>query len=228
MVAAIAALTLTVGASVVSVAFDINRLSVASQLMSDVSSLKLARFGADLAAAHASDNQTAVIGIVELVALVIAAVCFIAWFHRAYSNLLRLGATTTRYGPRWAIGAWFVPVLNFWRPKQIANDIWRGSDPEHHGEQPSWSEPVSPLLWFWWAAWLLSGVLNRASAQDWRSAQTLRALRSATGLDIAAECVSILAAGVAIAVIYKLTERERERARQLGDPPSPKSELVLG
>jgi hypothetical protein len=213
MVAAIAALTLTAAASVVSVAFDVHRLSVISHALSDASSGNPTRFAADLAAAHTSDDQTAATGIVEAVTLVIAAVCFIAWFHRAYFNLLRLGATSTRYGPGWAIGAWFVPILNFWRPKQIANDIWRGSDPGHPAEQPLWSGPVSPLLWFWWAAWLLTGVLGRVSAQDWNGAASAHALRSATRLDIAAECVSILAAGLAIAVVSKLTKRESERTR---------------
>ena len=212
MIAAVAALALTVAASVVSIAFDIHRLSVISHVLSDASSGNVTRFAADLAAAHASDNQTAVIGIVEAVVIAIAAVCFIAWFHRGYSNLLRLGATTTRYGPGWAIGAWFVPILNLWRPKQIANDIWRGSDPRRAGEQPSWSEPVSPLLWFWWGAWLLNWVLGRVSAQDWNNATTAHALRSATRLDTAAEFVSIVAAGFACVVVYTLTKRETERA----------------
>jgi hypothetical protein len=213
MIAAIAALTVLVAASVVSIAFDIHRVSVISHLVSDTSSGNATRFATDMAAARASDDQTATIGIVEVVVLVIAAACFIGWFHSAYSNLLRLGATSTRYGPGWAIGAWFVPILNLWRPKQIANDIWRGSDPGRPGEQPSWSEPVSPLLWFWWGGWLLSYVLGRVSAQEWKNATNAHALRSATDLDIVAEWWSILAAGFAMTVVYMLTKRETARAR---------------
>src|SRR5215213_2684690 len=32
-----------------------------------------------------------------------------------------------RYGTGWALGSWFVPILNAWRPKQIINDIWHQS-----------------------------------------------------------------------------------------------------
>jgi hypothetical protein len=212
-VAAIAALTLTAIASVVSIAFDIHRLSVVNHLVADAASLNVARFGSDLAAAHSSDHQTAVIGVVELVVFVICSVCFIAWFHRAYRNLARLGAASTRYGTGWAIGGWFVPILNAWRPKQIANDIWRGSDPGHPHESPSWKEPVTPLLWFWWAAWLVASLLTRVSAQDWNKASSAHALRTATGLDIAAESMSVVAASLAIAVICALTRREGKRAR---------------
>jgi hypothetical protein len=212
MRAAIAALALTIAASCVSIAFDIDRLSVASHLLSDISSRDLARLANDILAAQTSDNQTSVIAIVELATLIIAGVSFIAWFHRAYDNLRDLGATTMRYAPGWAIGAWFVPVLNFWRPKQIANDIWRGSDPRHPGRQPVWREPVSPLLWFWWSAWILLFILSRAASQAWTSAVSTHAIRSATSMDIAAEVTSIIAAGLSIALVRTLTKREGRRA----------------
>lgn len=213
MLAAVAALTATVAASCVSIAFDINRLSVLSRLLSDASSGVAIRLNSDLAAAATSDNQTSTIATVELVTFIIAGLCFIAWFHRAYGNLRDLGATTMRYTPRWAIGAWFVPILNLWRPKQIANDIWRGSDPRYPGQQPLWREPVSPLLWFWWGAWVLLFVLNRVVAQDWSSTASAHSIRSAARLDIAAEFTSIIAAGLAIALVRTVTKRAGQRAR---------------
>lgn len=166
-----------------------------------------------LALPKTSDNQTSVIATVELVTFLIAGVCVIAWFHRAYGNLRRLGATTMRYGPGWAIGGWFVPILNLWRPKQIANDIWRGSDPRNPGQQPLWQEPLSPLLWFWWAAWVLLLILNRAVAHEWTSAAGAHSIRSASHLDIATEVTSIISAGLTIALVRALTKREGERAR---------------
>jgi Domain of unknown function (DUF4328) len=213
MIAAVVALALTMAASTVSLGLDIHRLSVIKHLMSDLSSANVAGFRADLAAGQASDDQTSVMGIVELGLFVVTAVCFIAWFHRAYRGLLLLGAERTRHGTGWAIGGWFVPILNLWRPKQIANEIWRGSDPGGAGKQTLGRGPVSPLLWFWWAAWLFTGFLHQASRQDWNAAASAQALRSATRTDIAAECTSMLAAGLAVAVVYVLTKRERERAR---------------
>ena len=209
--AAVVALALTVAASCVSIAFDVNRLSVLSHLLSDASSGDVIRLQSDLSAAGTSDTQTSTIATVELITFIIAGICFIAWFQRAYSNLRLLGATTMRYAPGWAIGAWFVPILNLLRPKQIANDIWRGSDPGHPGQQPLWREPVSPLLWFWWGAWVLLFVLNRVVAQDWTSATSAHAIRSASRLDIATEITSIIAAGLAIAVVRTLSTRQSNR-----------------
>jgi hypothetical protein len=212
MMMAVAALALAIVASLVSIVFDIHRLVVIDRILSDISAANVARFGADLAAANASDHQTSAIATAELVVLVIAAVSFIVWFHRAYTNLFMLGAIQLRRGPGWAIGGWFVPILNLWRPKQIANDIYRGSDPEHPDQQPTWSEPVTPLLHWWWALWIFSGLMSRIDASKWTSGASLRRLRSAAGLDIATEVTSIVGACLAIAVIYTLTKRERERA----------------
>ena len=40
-----------------------------------------------------------------------------------------------RYGTGWAIGAWFIPIFNLFRPKQIANDIDRASAPDAGHDQ---------------------------------------------------------------------------------------------
>jgi len=77
-----------------------------------------------------NDTRQAVIGLAQTGLQIALYVAFIMWFYRAYSNLPRLGVTGgLRFGPGWAIGAWFVPFLNLVRPKAIANDIWKGSDP---------------------------------------------------------------------------------------------------
>ena len=86
--------------------------------------------------------------------LVIGPLTFIPWFHRAYSNLPRLGFRELRYAPGWAIGSWFVPILNLWRPKQIANDIYRGSDPAQAPGSNFWKEPITPLLGWWWGLFI--------------------------------------------------------------------------
>ena len=51
---------------------------------------------------------------------------FIRWLSRAYKNLDVAAPGFRRYGHGWAIGSWFVPFLNLWRPKEIINDIHRG------------------------------------------------------------------------------------------------------
>ena len=49
------------------------------------------------------------------------------WMFRAYNNVDAVAPGARRYDGGWAIGSWFVPILNLFRPKQIINDIWRAA-----------------------------------------------------------------------------------------------------
>ncbi|HEX2127784.1 MAG TPA: DUF4328 domain-containing protein, partial [Solirubrobacterales bacterium] len=46
---------------------------------------------------------------------------FLPWFYRAYTNLGRFGLQDLRFTPGWSVAAWFIPILNLFRPKQIAD-----------------------------------------------------------------------------------------------------------
>ena len=78
---------------------------------------------------------------------ILAAAFFIAWLHRAYK--LDSLAWSTSYGTGWAIGSWFVPILNLFRPKQIARLARQLSAPCDR----RLAHTPSALLDLWWAAW---------------------------------------------------------------------------
>jgi hypothetical protein len=94
--------------------------------------------------------------VVSLVATLIGGIAFLAWFHRSYKNLPALGAARS-HSPGWAIGAWFVPCLNLWRPYGIAQEIWRGSCPMTGSDDFPKS---SPLVLVWWLSFVGAGVLT--------------------------------------------------------------------
>jgi hypothetical protein len=192
------------------------------------------------------DLRQGVAGLLWLAAYIGAAVFFIRWFHPAYSNVRALGGEL-RFKGGWAIGAWFVPILNLWRPKQIANDIWRGSDPSVRSAHLHISKTsVTPLLGFWWGAWIIASFVSNAAGRKWWSSPTAEEagteallggiepafgsddaaveLRRTAILDLAFSAVDIVAAILAILVVRLLTERQAERHRVvagLSEEPQP-------
>jgi Domain of unknown function (DUF4328) len=156
-----------------------------------------------------------------LAALVTAGV-FISWFYRAYRNLRRLGVQNLRYGPGWAIGAWFVPILSLFRPKQIANDIWRGSE---RGVEVSvqWRQVEVPALIHWWwglflTQWILSWISSSVTASGYHKLTTssfaggtpeagLSQIKTGTAVDILASITGIAAVVVAIMVVSRVSRR---------------------
>ena len=176
----------------------------------------------DLALAQRIDDSNATLATVYLItfcAYLFSTVFFVAWTHRAYKNATALGAQRPRFGAGWAIGGWFVPVLAFWRPKQIVNDIWRASNPDDAAVVTDWhGRAVPALLTAWWATFLISAISDRISARI--PADTVEDDRIATSWALTASFFTVLAAFFAIAVVSHVTRRQRARAAKLAQLPA--------
>jgi hypothetical protein len=160
-----------------------------------------------------SEDRIALAYLVMFVAWLVAAVLFIAWTFSAYKNVQALGARDMRFRNGWAIGAWFVPILAFWRPKQIINDVWRASDPELPPTAPAylWIDgPIPVLLTAWWALFVGGEILSRMSVR--LGASTLSAAQTSTKFDLAASAIQIIDGVLAWRVVSLVSRRIRDRA----------------
>jgi hypothetical protein len=219
MMFAIAALVVVILACVLSIVFDAQRIHIVNRLEADQATHATLRYATDAAAAKTSDNETAIAGDTQGIAVVAAGLTFLLWFYRAYANLEWLGVRKPRFRLGSAIWGWFVPIMSLFRPKQIANDIWRGSDPSNPGREPDPRGPVLPLIHWWWAAFLLNSFVAVLGIEDWKSGHAPSAVKHAALVDILSCSVSIVAAVLAAASVYALTARQMARARAQADGP---------
>lgn len=92
-------------------------------------------------------------GIVLLAALVLQIVSLIGWTHAnaKLAHEVNPGALTHSSG--WAIGSWFVPFLNFVRPRRILSESLRIIT----------SKPLEGLLTIWWVLFIIDALAGRAS-----------------------------------------------------------------
>jgi hypothetical protein len=155
-----------------------------------------------------------------------AGILFMIWFYRAYQNLFAL-RTQGRYGTGWAIGAWLVPILNLWRPKQIADDIWRSSDPDLPPNPANiWhAVKVPALMNYWWAAWVVANLAPFVAfpvafvGADLETEPFGAFIRSFSLVAISTGAGRIIAGALAIPVVKQMTERQERRAADLGVLP---------
>jgi hypothetical protein len=171
-----------------------------------------------------TDAFGAVSGVYGL-SVLIAAITFLVWFFRAYRNGAALTGSPLRFSPGWSVGAWFVPFLNLWRPKQIANDVWRAGDPKAGGN-PGWhSLPVAGFVHWWWALWLLAGLVSSvgglmlspdpvlvdfvAGISD-VSRSDLETERAAATVLAASAAFEVIAASAAIIFVHQASARQDE------------------
>ena len=171
---------------------------------------------------QAAEDRQAVLTLAFFLAVLIAAIFFIAWLRRAYANLRALGVESLRFGTGWAVGAWFVPILNLFRPVQIVNDVWRGSHPyleDRHG----WRDARVPqLIGLWWGAWIVSYVVGTVATfmlEDARRGSEV--IDSSYGVAIASDLLTAVAALLGLAVVDRLTARQEAAAARAAGPGGP-------
>ena len=124
---------------------------------------------------------------------------FLLWFARSYRNLPALGAHELKYSPRSAVGWWFVPFASMVLPLLVAIELSRASDPSirPNGRSERRQAPFPTLLLTWWVAFMAATILAGLPI----SSQEVLWFAVLAGLEI-------LAAGLAIAVIWTVQLRE--------------------
>jgi hypothetical protein len=74
------------------------------------------------------------------------------WQFRGQRNLTLAGRPSLRFTPGWAVGWWFIPIANLWKPFQAVRELWSRSDPDER----SYVVRGWWVLGLWWATWLIS------------------------------------------------------------------------
>jgi len=140
-----------------------------------------------------------------------SALLFIRWLSRTARNAQALGAVGMRFGPRAAVGWWFVPVFHLWKPLHVLKELFQASHPDYID---NWRQaPVPRLLSLWWALWVVFQVTVSLSllADIWATSPD-QIYMAAWGSAI----VGVFAAPLGIAAAigsWRLRSLQRARAR---------------
>jgi hypothetical protein len=166
----------------------------------------------------AADDTAAVLAGAGLVVMALIIVALLVWRYRVQRNLRdALAVRSLEYSPGWAVGWWFVPIANLFKPKQAMNEAWLASDPSAPAWSPSGRRGKAPsLLSWWWAAWLLSNFTDGVSTSGSSTDVTLDSFRAAMSMSVFSELLSIVAALLLISIVRQIGTRQAQRARALG------------
>ncbi|GAB1508343.1 DUF4328 domain-containing protein [Actinophytocola sp. KF-1] len=141
-----------------------------------------------------------------VLALLAAAAVFLTWLWRTRVNAERLCPAEHRLSRGWTVGAWFVPVVNLWFPKQVVADIWRTSRPgvpadtyRVHGLTQS------PLVHAWWYTLLANMAVVVLLRIETRGDVTVDVLRSAALYGTVSTLLLLVAAVLLSQVIRQIT-----------------------
>ena len=163
----------------------------------------------------AIDVLTLLVRLSLTVIVLVTAIFFLAWIYRAYKNLKALGATDLKFSPGWAIGGFFIPILNIVRPFQIVAEIWKASGVKRTSSVGTgWSDEGTPaFIAAWWGSWLISGFLQSFGVLMVLGAGKADQLSVASRVTLVSDVISITCAALAITVVLKINARQEAANR---------------
>lgn len=140
-----------------------------------------------MAQATANDTRENLMSLGALVLFIVTAITFGRWIYRAHKNLPELGARHLRFTPGWAVGCFFVPILNLWAPYQAMRDLAKASRSPRQWEL----EDTPVLIVIWWFLWMFAEFFNGGVTQMSIGAHSLEAIRVATILKIVSGALAL-------------------------------------
>lgn len=90
-------------------------------------------------------------------ACVLASVVAVSvWIYLAHDNLRAMGLAELKYAPGWAVGSFFVPIVNLFVPFQAMRDLYNRS----MGEEAHLAHESAPDVTSWWTCYIVGSAIQ--------------------------------------------------------------------
>ncbi len=157
---------------------------------------------------------------IGFLAILVVGILLIVWTRRITGNLLPF-QPALELGTGWAVGSWFVPVINYWFPLRIWNQAWRATDPAI-APPIGWQwkgRPVPPTHLLCWLAYHIGVLVASIGVPTEDDTSTAIGYAGFIGGTLVAMSMVFL-----VLVVRNLTARQDAYARrylpQIGPPAS--------
>lgn len=143
-----------------------------------------------------------------LLLLIATAVAWCAWQFHGQTNLVKRHVVGLRHSPGWAVGWWFVPIVNLWKPFRAMSELARASD-----EPDRWRTARRPwMLTAWWLTWIAGTSITRVVSLQASPTTLEEARRLDLALAAASGCTAVAAILGAVIVTTITASQERMAA----------------
>ncbi|MEU0882518.1 DUF4328 domain-containing protein [Lentzea sp. NPDC005914] len=189
--------------------------AIASQQTADVVQA-YADGNATMEDARAVDTFALWVAIPTMLVTIASGVTFIVWIYRSRRNAERVTyGVEHRHGRGWVIGSWITPIVGWWYPLQIVQDIWRSFDPAQQ-DRPLQARDKNGFLAGWWTAFLLMSWGDRAVTRLVLRDTDLATIAIWTWVTTV---VTVIAAAFAVVLIKRLTDlQDQTRPQEFSGP----------
>ncbi len=157
-----------------------------------------------LAAGIANDSRQYLISIIRLLTIVVLGICSLRWIYRANHNAQSLGAKLS-ISPGLAVGYYFIPFLNIWKPYMAMCEIYQGSV-----NAVRFLGVATPFyLVVWWTLWILHSVVNQISFRMELNAKDIESTLLASQVSLFGDGFSVLLNLVFFYLVWDISSLQR-------------------
>jgi len=157
----------------------------------------------------ASDARMAVVTIFDRLLFLTSGIAFLVWTYRMHTNATALGGSDyMEFTAGWAVGWYFIPIANLWKPYQALREIAQASHPDYD----DWLHAPRPaILPMWWALVLANLMLTRTAYAVYRDADSPSGYLSAARMSVLTDLLHVALGIVTVLVVNKLYRWQVEK-----------------
>jgi hypothetical protein len=152
------------------------------------------------AVALANDSRHFTLVAALLVLVLVTGLLYFNWLYNSVRNVREVRGKAMRATPGWAIGYWFIPIVNFYRPYQTVRDLWERSSEGIEVKE------IPPPIGLWWLTYFMGGVLESSGER----LQTVELLRLSAGLEVGSKVLLVVAAYLLIRIVGAIDAAQAE------------------
>ncbi|WP_028777590.1 DUF4328 domain-containing protein [Shimazuella kribbensis] len=146
-------------------------------------------------------------GLAADIVFFIIIICYCLWLYRIYQNMYSFGFDHyLRMTPGWAVGWYFVPIANFYKPYQGMKDVWDACDTGNE------KKSTSSLIKWWWIFFVSSFITFRFIINPPTKENIIFNMK----IDIALTLFDFLSIVSVYLLIHKLSKKQEQTYQSLG------------
>ena len=152
-----------------------------------------------------NDMREGGVALLTMIVMLATIITFGRWIVLSHRNLPALGARHIDFTPGWAVGWFFIPIANWFKPYQAMRSLWQHSRNVHKPEieDSTWVLPT------WWTLWLISSFLGNIAMRVTLRADTNDELLVSSRLDVANCAVDIALYAVAAVLVTRIWQSQK-------------------
>ncbi|MFC7336357.1 DUF4328 domain-containing protein [Haloferula chungangensis] len=143
--------------------------------------------------------------ILFLILYIATIVAFARWIIRSSKNAWLFSRQSNQFittiTPGWAVGYYFIPIINLWKPYTAMREIRDATD----------QGILRGVLPFWWTTWVASAILGQISFRLGNRADTIEKYISSSVFDLVVLPLSLALSVLAIILVRDITRAQLER-----------------